>query len=838
MAVPLIVIGISIALSAAASIYALHLASKQKKNTLSPQTLDSFGITQAREGSVVPAIYGRVRLPGNIIYYGNLITTEIRMQAEGGGKGFGGGEEQVAGYKYFLDVWETIAAVKTGYVNLVDTYVNDNREAVETAETLYNNGTTEISPSAYVTDANKLGSIVHIFYRRLDLGDNTTQVPTIHFIVERILATGLPSENLANGSNPAAIIYDLLLMAGVAANEIDFNSFSNSATFLASKGYGLNLILSEQKNLHECINTVFAQVDGTFFINSSGKYAIQAFDPSQAVTKAITTKDFYEFSLQRPSYSQLPNFLRASFIDQAQDFSERMTSPFVSDAGIQSAGRVIEKSFDLKGFRDIVTAQKRLAEIAKYNIYPVSKIDFSTNFKYASLSPGEVIEAQYDDLGITSAKFRIDSVDFPSVDSLMLKIKSTQVAEALFDFNYAAFSGSEYSRNPAIPSAVVRYRTEFVLPYNPTYKSVPHRIFLIERAQEFENGCMVQARSGSAPSGPPYNAGADAANGYFNVGFLRSFSKMSYLWQQPQYDPGYFDETYTIDDGADGIVIMTRAYPLDLTQWPDISRAEMFSKNRFLFVGILDTPGSPPPTFACKYLKGELIAFQTLAAIANPDPINYPSPTWQFYRIKNFLRGALYTQKQTYDDSDSDYPPVCFLCSIADNVLPQDQCAAYRVLLPNAINKLASPADNHPYFPLLTDGYNASFAIKETTANYGPFAPENICGAGRIQATRTGSNIVVKYYPATYGSPGAGMGNPDEITDSAIFSYAGTLYFEHGSTLVQKISPDVDYAFISAGAVTLKVYQRLLGILNNAVYGELIIDTAEGEYVAYTERVE
>lgn len=815
MSVPLIVIGASIAISAAASVYAILSASKQKKSTLSPQTLDSFGVTQAKEGSVIPLIYGRVRLPGNLIYYGNLVTEEITAEAQGGSKGFGGmggGGDAVTGYRYYLDVWETIGL---GKLNLVSAYLNDNELTIDAAETLFNDGENGVYPSAYVADSNQLKGISHVFYRRLFLGNDTTQVPTIHFVVERVLNTGLPNENLSNGNNPAAIIYDLLVQAKIPTNQIDSASFQVASTFWATKGYGLNFIFSEQKKLYDNINTVLSQVDGVFYINEAGKYAIKPYDPDQIVVKSLSTLDLYEFSMQRLSYSQLPNDLRAEYVDSDLDFTERIAN-FQNPAAIQAVGRVISKSFDLKGFRTLEGASKRLAEIGKYTTYPVAKTEFSTNFKYASLQPGDVVEISYSDLGIASSKFRIDTVDTPSLDSLLVKFKATQVAEILFDENFSNFGGGNYTRAPLVPSAFPKRRIEFILPYNPITKAEENLCFLIEREKNYENGYLIQARTGEPPA-LPYLPGSDADAGYFNAGFLRGLSRfvnisvpVSYYFSPLTYPhfPCPFNPTYTIDDENEGITFFADS-PLDLTLYPEISREELFTKNRFLFICALGVP----------YTE-EFVAFQKIEAVTPP-----AGNTNFWYKITHFLRGALYTPKRTRGTVAP--PPVTnpnagFLFRLGENYLESERCGSYRVILPSTINESASPANAHPFFPYPYYSFNS-------------LSPRNLSGGGRIEAVRVGSNIDVKFYPATDSFPGCGIGHPDEVTDSEIFGYLGTLFFQRGVTIVEKHSPEVTYSFSDPAAVILSVsiYFPETGKTRG---GNIEIGISDGIYIQYIER--
>lgn len=836
MGLPLIVIGVSVALAAAASIYALRMAGKQKNTALSPQTLDSFGITQAKEGSVVPLVYGKVRLPGNIIFYGNLESKEIfAEQQSGGSKGFGGGKKsQATGYQYFMDVWQTICL---GKCNLLSTYVNNNPQSPDVAETIFNDGTNGLYPDASLVGeyATPLKGVCHVFYRQFNCGENTTQLPTVHFVVERVLTTGVNNENLANGNNPAAIIYDLLKMAGVLDSEIDMTSFNEAADYWYSKGYGLNLIFAEQKLLHEAINTVFSQVDGVFFVNSSGKYAIAAYNPIRTTDFTIPNADLGDFSLRRVSYSQLPNDLRATYVDEDQDFSERVV-PFQNDAVIMLEGKINSKSIDLKGFRNTDSASKRLSDIAKYVTYPLAEVNFAVNMKYAAIHPGAIVELSFVPLGVTSAKFRVDSVDLPGVSSLEIKCKATQMAETLFDSNYTELGGSLYEKNVMTPSNYPKYRTEIVLPYTPVYGEEWHTLFFIDREKGYENGFYVETRDGSEPSGPPYLPGADV-EGYHTAGFLTTTARrIECTFPVPYLEAGVdpttyahypklYDHTYTINDSAEGITIFTDGDPLNLTEFPPVDRVGLFTSNRFLY---LCHNTSTNLGYQETSYQGEFIAFQNIEAISNPSTGIYSdSSRYHFYKITSFMKGALYTQAKVHELDGLVYPKIGWLFKIGNNILKNAYLGKYRTILPSTLYDVASMADSHPYYP----------SGKYSVGNY-RFRPDWIHGPGRIYAVRSGSTINVRYHPATYTLPGAGHGNPNDVTDSYPFVYEGYLCFKYGANTVDKESPDTEITIMDSNAVTLTV--EMSDFKGNFPYisGSLVIGVADGEYVAYTTKNE
>ena len=91
----------------------LYMTSMVKPNSqqqgMSPNTLEAFKATSNDEGTVVPLVLGKARISANLLWYGNLITEEVVEQVESGGKGGGGGTQDVtAGYKYYMDIWESL----------------------------------------------------------------------------------------------------------------------------------------------------------------------------------------------------------------------------------------------------------------------------------------------------------------------------------------------------------------------------------------------------------------------------------------------------------------------------------------------------------------------------------------------------------------------------------------------------------------------------------------------------------------------------------------------------------------------------------------------------------
>jgi hypothetical protein len=456
--------------------------------------------------------------------------------------------------------------------------------------------------------------------------------------------------------------------------------------------------------------------------------------------------------------------------------------------------------------------------------------------KFAAIYPGAIVVLSYDPLGISSAKFRVDSVDLPGVESLEIKCKATQVVETMLDSNYTDLGGSLYERNLMEPSAYPKYRSEILLPYTPIYGTEWHTLFLLDRQKGYENGFYVETREGPPPA-YPYTAGSDV-EGYHTSGFLTTSAKrievtppVPYLESGAdptsyKHYPLLYDHTYQINDETEGITIFIDGDTLNLTEFPPVNRVGLFTTNRFLYIfHRLNDFGYEEPSY-----QAEFIAFQNIEAISNPSTGSWSdSNRFHFYKITSFMKASLYTQPKTHYAWGiyGNYPKGGWIFKLGNNILKNSYLGLYRTILPSTLYDIASMSTSHPYFP----------AGKYGVGNY-KFFPEYIHNPGRIYALRSGSTINVRYYPATYTLPGAGHGNPDQVTDSYPFVYEGYLCFKYGSTTIEKESPDTEIIITDSNSVTLTVEMSNRKGNFSYISGTLVIGTSDGEYIGYTTKYE
>ena len=528
---------------------------------MSPSGLDSFSITTAEEGSVVPVVLGRARMKGNIIYYGNLVTEPIYSGGGGGGKGGGGGggdEDVIVGYEYYLDVWQAICM---GQADVLKTYVQSDEQAVEADETIYNDGTTNDYPTQPGSYANRIPGVCHVWYGGMYLGENQTYVPTVHFIMDRQLPSGHPINYavMSKGLNPAAIVYELLLMAGATISKINLTAFNEAADFWYAKGYGLNITLTSQKKAREWIAQVLSYVDGALAIDQDDRFALKAFDPNESASFTIETEEFLDFRVSRRDWSDTYNDFIGKYIDEDEDFVEK-TVRARNPANIALIGRSRPKTIDLSAFRDKNTASKRIWEVMRWLSYPEAQFDFKTTLKFSKVLEGDVVELNNDEYDISSAEVRILTKELSGPESNEIHFTAVQMVETLFDDNYQVGSGSKWTPPNVDPDPFV-YQAVFELPYNKATGLGLAFLLFGARVNNFETGFHLYFSL----------AGSD----YEPKGTFYAFSQYGTL------DELYPADTYEIDDDQGILYTPYREDPVFST----VSRTELFGGSRVAIIG-------------------------------------------------------------------------------------------------------------------------------------------------------------------------------------------------------------------------------------------------------------
>lgn len=595
-----------VAITAGLTAYALFFGPKGNTDSMGPQVED-FNPTMAKEGAVIPVIYGRVRRPANLVWYGDVRTKAIKQKT--GGKGMGGGSSQTTGYKTYCSALQVVCL---GTADIVSVYVNDTKEAEEPInadEIITSDGTSETPPPISEEYVNTLPGICWWYAKNWYIGDNTNTMPTLHFVVERNLSTPLPNPNLPNGSNPASVVYDIFRLAG-KENTIDTESFIAASMDYADDEIGLNFAMDQQQDADDWIKKVLGYTNSVMYENNLGKWVLKRLSANYTHVIELSEKRMTGFSFNRKTWKQIPNYFKGTYINEDEDFTRRVVT-WDNPAAIRLARNTIPQSIDLKAFRDTATANKMLYELGKQESYPTATIKFKHDLFASLLNPGEVMRISHAKYGIVSADFRLETIDEASIDKNEVAITARQVSETLFDDKFIAAAESYWNAPDKNPKVLV-YTRIFELPYNSDTKDEPAFLVLAAREKFVETGFLVLLSN-------------EETQGFDTAGNFTEYSQRGTLYSD------YPASTFAIDDQA-GIVYT--AYNFDPV-FDTITRAQLFNDRRVAIIG------------------NEMIAFQSITPLGD-----------NRYKLLGCIRGILGTQKEAHFAGDE-----IWLSYIDNNVL-------------------------------------------------------------------------------------------------------------------------------------------------------------------------
>lgn len=679
----ILVTAIAMTIAMLASIYAISQGQKSNPDPMD-RDISDFNPTMANEGASVPLIYGFNRLPGNLIWYGNYRTEDIVTETSGG-KGGGGGGKSVSGYKTYVDAWQVICQ---GRALFQESYIDDISESPIGA-VIFNDGASSSYPDIGKEWAGSLPGLTHWSCMDWYLGDNKTAMPVIHFVVRRWLETPVIHQNMVNGSNPAAVIYDLLIENGTNPTKIDLPSFNVAAQYYYTKGYGLNIKFDSQTKGYEAIKKVQRYVDCVVYVDNEGRHSIKALDKNDPFVMEVDENNYKQetFSAHRETWKQAPNTFIATYIDKDQEYTDR-TIKAVNPAAYGLAEREIRNTIDLKCFIDRETAEKRLTEIRDKESYPPLSVKFTSNLSLAVLKPGNVIRIHNAEYGINGADYRMRSIDTNEIDKNEIGVELDQMVEALHDDVFQSTSGPQWETPDNTPQDLT-YKRVFELPYNSQTGGEPAFLVMAARERLRETGLVVLVSD-------------KADQDYTTACELTTYAQRGTL------DAEYSNLTRNIDDSQG---IFFTPYKFD-PQFTTISRSQLFSIQRVAVIG------------------QEMLAFEQVTALGSGK-----------YKLLGCIRGILGTEKATHVIGSE-----IWITYISNNILSGIKFSKFFVKgLPRILREILDPSDTtgievnvtnkarKPRRPgwivAIRSGNNITFQIYPTTPG--------IAGAGDDPATVT-----------------------------------------------------------------------------------------------------
>lgn len=435
------------------------MGGKSSTITSAEERILSLQVQQSSQGLTLPVIYGRTRVAGNLIWYGDFVTIEHKTTTRQGGKGGGGVKQVDISYTYEAAV---ILALCEGEIQGVGRIWRDKEKFDSLAQlrlTLMRGGDeqplwTHLQQAKHQDQALNYSGTAYLCSPNYEL-TKSAQIYQHNFEVIGKLGY---SGNIPD-ANPREIVLDLLTNqrygCGFPSQNIgDTDRYSN---YCRAVGIFLSPAYTEQgeaqRNISELLDqtnsaAVFSQGrlkiipygDGSY----SGNGAVYVAD-NKAVYD-LTDDDFIVSGAQDPvkverkTNADAFNQIQVEYLDRDNDYNVAIAE--VKDqANIEQYGLRPKDAVKMHGICNAKVAQKVAQQLLQRALYVRNEYEFKLGWKYCLLEPMDIVTLTDAGLGLNKTPVRITEIEEDEEGVLSVKAE---------DYPVGVYTVSEYPTQPSL----------------------------------------------------------------------------------------------------------------------------------------------------------------------------------------------------------------------------------------------------------------------------------------------------------------------------------------------------------------------------------------------------
>jgi hypothetical protein len=392
-------------------------------------------------GSVVPVIYGRTRVVGNLIWYGDFQAIAQNSGGSGGGKGGGGGGGGKGGggnttYDYKASFLFALGEGTLGSV--ITVYESKTAKTWATSNLSFASGVTTQSPWGYLTSKHPAQALAYagtgyVYAAAYDLG-TSAQLPNLSYEVTGLFPNaiaGLPD------ANPAYVVADVLTNAryGVGFPSARLQALYAFSSYCMATGMVISPNFDQQQDAASLLNQIVQDCNSEFVWSGAqltivpyGDETITAngatYTAPSAALFSLTDDDFIEtgagdpVQVTRARPSDRMNAVSIEWLNRANHYNIEVVEAH-DLAAIQIYGLRKDQPRQSHHFCNLsaatMSATLRLQRQAVRNVY-----SFTLGWKYIVLDPMDIVEISDYYLGLFQQWVRIISIEEDDTGNLKI----------------------------------------------------------------------------------------------------------------------------------------------------------------------------------------------------------------------------------------------------------------------------------------------------------------------------------------------------------------------------------------------------------------------------------
>ena len=435
------------------------MGGKSSTITSAEERILSLQVQRSSQGLTLPVIYGRTRVAGNLIWYGDFITIEHKTTTQQGGKGGGGVTQEDIKYTYEAAV---MLALCEGEISGVGRIWRDKEKFDSLAQlrlTLMRGGDeqplwTHLAQAKHQDQALNYSGTAYLCSPNYEL-TKSAQIYQHNFeVIGKLGYSGSIPD-----ANPRDIIRDLLTNqrygCGFPVDSIgDTDRYSN---YCRAVGIFLSPAYTEQGEAQRNISELLEQTNSAA-VFSQGRLKIIPYGDGNyrgngaayiADNKAIydlTDDDFIvsgaedPVNVERKTNADAFNQIQVEYLDRNNDYNVAVAE--VKDqANIEQYGLRPKEAVKMHGICNGKVAQKVAQQLLQRALYVRNEYEFKLGWKYCLLEPMDIVTLTDAGLGLDKTPVRITEIEEDEEGVLSVKAE---------DYPVGVYTTSEYPTQPSL----------------------------------------------------------------------------------------------------------------------------------------------------------------------------------------------------------------------------------------------------------------------------------------------------------------------------------------------------------------------------------------------------
>ena len=425
----------------------------------SEQRILSLQVQQSSQGLTLPVVYGRARVAGNLIWYGDFTAIETKTTTRQGGKGGGGVKQEDISYTYEAAV---MMALCEGEIKGIGRIWRD-KEKFESLSQLRLNLAkggdeqptwTHLQQPKHQAQAINYSGTAYIYSPNYEL-TKSAQIYSHNF--EVIGKMGYSSS--IPDANPSEIIRDMLTNQnyGCGFPAENLGDTSVYGVYCRAAGIFLSPVYSEQTEAQQNISELLEQTNSAA-VFSQGRLKIvpygdvklsgngAAYVPNLTPVYDLTDDDFIvsgaedPLKVERKTNADAYNQIQVEYLDRANDYNIAVAE--VKDqANIEQYGLRPKDAVKMHGICDAKVANHVAQLLLQRALYVRNEYEFKLGWKYCLLEPMDLVTLTDEGLGLDKTPVRIIEIEEDEEGVLTVKAE---------DFPMGAATATAYPTQPSL----------------------------------------------------------------------------------------------------------------------------------------------------------------------------------------------------------------------------------------------------------------------------------------------------------------------------------------------------------------------------------------------------